>query len=90
MTLRFSSLLERLTELREVISLRYQIFYKGCNSGTAKGKRNTGQAMGKWGEPPMLFLGTLLSSNLLPVNQLGSSSNPILLGFYGGFIHRHD
>ena len=69
---------------------RASIYIKGCNSGTAKGKRNTGQVMGKWGEPSMLFLGTLLSSNLLPVNQLGSSSNPILLGFYGGFIHKHD
>lgn len=48
MTLRFSSLLERLTELREVISLRYQFFYKGCNSGTAKWKRGIGQGRG-WG-----------------------------------------
>ena len=69
---------------------RASIYIKGCNSGTAKGKRNTGQVMGKWGEPSMLCLGTLLSSNLLTVNRLGSSSNPILLRFYGGFIHRHD
>ena len=43
----FHNLLEWLAELRKALYL-VLLTYKGCNSGTAKQKRYTGQGMG-WG-----------------------------------------
>ena len=48
MTLGFNSLLEWLTEFREIISLLLAAFYKGCSLGTAKWKKGIGHGRG-WG-----------------------------------------
>lgn len=42
---RFDNSLERLTELRKAFNLHSLIYYRGCNSRTAKWKQGTGQAM---------------------------------------------
>ena len=74
------------TERRETFySLNYHIIVKGYNSGWASWKRCVGQ--GAWEEcgasmpSPGVWLSHISTCYINP-----ASLNPVLLGFYGGFI----
>ena len=73
-------------------SLDQWFIIKGYNSGTARWTRDTVQGQGK--ECRAQSIQALWECTILPtvprVHQPWGSLNPILLGFYGGFNHRHD
>ena len=80
------TLLEKFTELRKTAyPLDNQFIIKEYNSGTARGERCTGQSMGKRCGASMLSLGALFTQDL-QVFTNPEISEPMLLGFYGGFI----
>ena len=78
------NLLEGLTECREVYYLLdHQIFIKRhYNSGAARWKRCTGQPVGE----VQSSASALLSQYLCVLANPACAPNPVLWGFYGGFI----
>ena len=76
--------LEWFTELREIFYLLdYWFMIKGYNTGTARWKRCPRQGMREGQRDSML-------PEFPHVHQTGSSPNPILGCFYGGFITREE
>lgn len=81
------NLLARLTELRGTFYLLdYLFILEEYNAGTIGWKRCRGQGMweGVWGFHDLSECTTVLAPP--PTHQPGRSLNPILSGFYGGFI----
>ena len=81
----FTNLLLQLNELREAFYLlSYLFILKGYNSRRASGRDAQGEKRGKVRSFHALMRTTLPKS--LCIHQHRSSPNPVLLGFYGGFI----
>ena len=79
-------LLEQFTEFRETFySLDHWFIMKGYNSGTARWKRHIEQGIEKGLRMSLLPL-SATRPKCPRVHQPGSSLNPALLGFYGGFV----
>lgn len=76
------------SELRKVLYLQSWFYYKGCNSGTAKWERCTGQSWGG-GRASVLSLGATLLAHPC-VHQPESSLSLLFWDFYPRFVGMAD
>lgn len=61
--LRFNNLLERLTELRNILLTKSSVYYKKCNSGTASGEIHRTRCEEGQGPPSLLSEATILPAS---------------------------
>ena len=84
--------LEKLRKLRENIyrDVYIHMYTFMCKLGAAWWKGCIGPGMGKGWGPSMLCYWHAAPSAAPCIHQTRSALNPILWGYYGGFINRHD